>query len=235
MTGTVSVARFLLLLARPSGALVLVGAAIVAMAGYLVQVSPQGFDQTIAMALFLQMFSASTGYRGRLVRGHFDPILTGVARRSKIVVLHAGVSALPGAVLWLLLATGGWLAAPHAIPTALTPAGLAAFAFVSAMAWAGSLPSTRYAGGACWVVALFIAASSHNIATLRAAFLAGPGSWIASARAAAAALVCPFFLIADPSFPDVRVLVLVALAAVLVAGAGVAIAARFDGALTDAS
>jgi len=63
-------------------------AGVVAYAVYLSTVSTDGFEEALSMLFVMQLVLASTGYRDRLTRGHFDPLLAGRVRRVPIVMTH---------------------------------------------------------------------------------------------------------------------------------------------------
>src|SRR5207253_6978602 len=92
---------------------------LMAYGAYVAWVAPADFDQTVAVALFLQMFAASTGYADRATRGHFDSILAGRSSRWPIAGAHWLLSIAPGLTLWVLLAAMARVGRPEVWPTPL--------------------------------------------------------------------------------------------------------------------
>ena len=65
--------RFLVVGAGPSAVTWLVAAAVIAYGVYVARLTPDVFGQVLAVALFLQLFAASTGYRAPLGWEGLDP------------------------------------------------------------------------------------------------------------------------------------------------------------------
>jgi hypothetical protein len=228
--------RFFFTLVRPSWVLFAAAVLIVGFGAFLARYDPEGFDQAPAIALFLQMFAASTGYREPLREGHFDGVLVGRRYRADVALAHCLASSALGLATWLALAALDVLAAhPGRPPTATTPAGLAAIWYVSTAAWAISLPLSRYATGTLWVVSLLGVAATHHLVQLREGLLHVDGSWIGALRAVAGALVCPVFLVGDAGSQGVRVLMLVALVGTMALAVGSLCVAVWDAAMADRS
>ena len=156
-----------------------------------------GVEQALVLALLLQMFTAATGFREPARRGHFDALLA--SRRSRLVVglAHAAISMAPGVALWAILSCVALALSPSAWPTALSPSALAALFYVSAAAWAASLPLVRYSTGVLWLATLFVLAGTGHIHALRAAYLAAGAGWTAAFSGGSAALACPLFFLTD--------------------------------------
>ena len=73
--------RFFWVILRPRRATMAALLTVLVYATYLASMSADGFDQALSLILLTQLIVASTGYRDRLVRGHFDAILAGRRRR----------------------------------------------------------------------------------------------------------------------------------------------------------
>lgn len=232
---TPSPLRFFAIVQQPPASIAVIALAVIAFGVYLTLNDPAALDQVVAITLFLQMFAASTGFRHRLRRGHFDPILVANPARSSIASAHWAVSIAPGLVTWLILAAIDLTARPDQWPLVLRPATLLAFLFVSTAVWAATLPFARLAGGALWVMVLFALAGSGSLSRLTLMFRDGGSTWEAGARQAAAALICPFMLFATSARVGPRALLIVGAATVAAWGVGLVIIKRCDGTLTDPS
>jgi hypothetical protein len=226
--------RFFAVVMRPTIALIVSALAILGFGVFLLLNDPQGIDQAFALVLIFQMFAASTGFRDKLIRGHFDSIVVG-GRRVSIALTHWLVSIVPGLTIWLVLAALCSLTGNGARPSALTPGGSAVFLYVSAVAWTVSLPLVRYAAGSLWIMTLIGLAATHRLTQLRAALLAANGDWGGAMNAVLAALACPLFLLADAKVVDGRIVGLVTVVAIGLIAVGVAMVNRFDAPLTDPS
>ena len=200
--------RFFRAVIRPGTEQTAVAALVAAFGTFLARTDPNAFDQVIALALLFQAFAASTGYRERLTRGHFDPILVGREDRLSVAFSHWVVSAAPGLLLWIILAAIDLAARPGHWSTALTLPALTAFLYVTTMAWTITLLLVRYAGGVVWLLGIFGLATMHDLHVLREDFLAGHQNWPAAFHAARAAMLCPMFLVGDAQQTDVRIIVL---------------------------
>lgn len=227
--------RFFALVLRPSSSLMVAAVALVGFGAYLARMDPADFDQTLGLALFLQMFAAATGFRERLTRGHFDPLLVGRANRASVACAHWTISMGPGVIVWLALAALDLFSTSPHWPVALSAAGVLAIAYVSTMAWVIALPLVRYAAGVLWMALLIGLAVSHRASTLTDIFTAAGSSWSSTLQAGAVAMLFPIVLVSDPRAASRATLTMIA-AATLVAGAvGVWMINRFDGTLTDPS
>jgi hypothetical protein len=183
----------------------------------------------VALVLFVQMFSASAGYRDRMRRGHFDPILTGPRGRLRVAAAHWITAAAPGVAVWLLICTLLWTEG-HSLPP---PGGWVALLCVSAVPWAISVATTRYTGGTLWTAALGILAGGGWVGHLHLLLERPPSGWIGAARAAGAGLVCPFLLTSSTTGPDSRILLLTAILAGSIWAAGALSIVAFDGPLEE--
>jgi len=194
---------------------------------------PAFFDECYALALVFQIFSASTAFRDRAIRGHFDPVLT---RRPRLLIAlaHLVVSAAPGAVVWLVVTGIDVGLVQRVPPTGVQPAAVAAFLCVSIVAWVLGLALPRYGGGILWLTLIVVLAGSGWITAVRTAGIQ-PSSWLQRLEVVAAFLVAPMTLLAEPVRPPAATIALVFLAALLFAAAGVAYVTRFDAVLKEPS
>src|SRR5947209_8458328 len=95
--------HFLWTVQGPRQASVIIALAVLAFGAYLEWTFPEGIDQGFAVALFLQLFSASTGYIDRVRQGHLDPLLAGRTDRRWLALAHWTVSVALGGAVWVLL------------------------------------------------------------------------------------------------------------------------------------
>jgi hypothetical protein len=231
---TPSTLRFFFLLLRPNATSLAIATVVVAFGGYLELIYPDGFDQAVAIALFLQLFSASTGYRDRLRRGHFDPILAGPRGRWRVALVHWALSIALGLSVWVALGVIDLIGRPHHRPTPLTGAGLAAFLYVSTLVWMVTLPMARYAGGVLWLAVLFGLAATQRLQALQQIVSTAGSAWSETIRAGLSCLVCPIFLMINPAGAGAAVIAIVILAAAVAWLAGALMIRRFSGVLVEA-
>jgi len=232
MTKRVTAVRFFAHVRRLPTEMLVVWSGVVAFAAWRFATDQPDSGELVALLLFVQMFSASVGYRDGLRRGHFDPILVGPRARLEIALSHWLIAAAPGCFVWTVL-----LVAQKAIqPAAWTLAsagGIVAMLCVSVVTWSLSVPTTRYAGGTVWTAGIVILAGGRWIYDLHAMFEHGLSTWSASARAALAGLTCPFLLTAQSARPDGRTLLLTVALALVVWAAGAAVIGVFDAPLEE--
>jgi hypothetical protein len=228
----VSPLHFFAAVLRPSFAAIALAAATLAFALYLGWIYPGGFDQVLGIALFLQLFGASTGYRERLGQGHFDPALAGRSGRLPVAVAHWSVSVGLGGIVWAALGIVD-LASNGRWPNAFSPAALIVFAYVSTVAWTLSLLLGRYGGAIAWLLLLFAMASIGRLQALRAAFSTAPDSLDAFISSAAGALTCPIFLLISPFADSASLLAIVVVVAAAAWMFGALLIGRFDGVLAE--
>lgn len=226
--------RFFWVLLRPTAATISVLSALLVYASYLAAQSAEGFDQALALILLVQVLAASTGYRDRLVRGHFDSILAGRRRREGLALTHAALSLLPGLTLWLLFGLVDHLITSRR-SMALTSGGLATFAYASLVVWAISLWLGKNAGGVVWLAALFVFAAAGKVHVLREAYGTSSADLMVTARATAAALAFPLLMFSNGGHVEPPVLIAVCVAAAAVLGAGVWTIVNLDAPLKDPS
>jgi len=224
--------RFFSVILRPSRATMAALLAVLAYATYLASMSADGFDQALLLILLTQLLVASTGYRDRLVRGHFDAILAGRRRREPIALAHAVLSIVPGLLLWLAFG-----AVQHLVTSrpsiAMTPGGLVTFIYASVVVWAVSLGLGKNTGGVIWVFVAFVLAGAGKVHVLREAFGTSSASLMVTARAIAAALAFPPVMLGNDGYVEPPVLVSVCIAALVVLVSGVWMIVRFDAPLKD--
>lgn len=147
------------------------GAFVVVTAGSAIRLllSPDGIGATLLPVLLLQMFAVSTGFMGYARRGHFDLLFTRGAGRIQVAGIYWLLSALPGVICWLVLATIELVWHRTAI---LTSSGtLAVVLCVSMLPWALSVPLTRFSGATGWLLVLAMTVA------LTPAGTAGYGLW----------------------------------------------------------
>ena len=161
---------------------------------------PDDAGAPYVLLLFCQLFAASSGFRAAADTGHFDPILVGGATRWQLALAHWTLSSMPGLVAWLLVGTVElWCLAPNQAVGMKLPS-LGAVVLVSNVAWAVSLPTVRFFGGAVWVVGMgLIATSSYGFTWIRSLVERVPpdGPW--ETLTVAARLVAVPFLYLVPS------------------------------------
>ena len=159
--------RFFFVVARPGDDAVLIGAAVVGFALYLAVLNPTGFEQTLDLAIVFQLFAASTGYRERLRRGHFDPILVGRAGSWRIAAAHWAVSASLGVLVWIVLVLIELTMRPGQWPMGLKAPHLLVLLYTSTAVWVLTLPLPRYTGALLWLVALVALLATQKLQALR--------------------------------------------------------------------
>ena len=227
--------RFFATVLRPSAATVTVFGALLAYGVYLVRAEPRLFGQVCGIALFFQMFSASTGYAERVRRGHFDAVLVGRSSRLSIALAHWILSLAPGGLTWVLLAVLALVATPGEWPLPLTPTGLVALAWVSTTVWAATLLMPRYTGGVAWLVLILVLVALNKMGPLNDAFLAGEETWAEALPKARAAMTFPLILVGRPEVAGARTLAIVAVATLIALTIGVLLIEQLDGLLRDPS
>lgn len=211
---------FFALVLRPTAAIIVASASILAFGAYVAMKAPAEFGQTFGLALVFQMFAVAAGFTEGSRRGYFDPMLTRPSRRISVALAHATVSALPGALTWVLLGGIDTVAHPGHWSVAFTSGGAAVLLYVSAITWTFSLGLPRYTGGMLWIFLLFVLAARHYVQPLEAAFLGDTSTWRGVLGSAGAALACPLFLVAHPGVVHGRVVFTVLAAAVVALLAG---------------
>jgi len=208
-------------------------ASALACATYLATTGEEGFDNALGLVLLAQLLAASTGYRDALVRGHFDGLLTGRHRKVGVALAHAGLSMLPGVVLWLAFGAASQAIGQRSF--AFTSGGMLAFADVSVIVWVVSLWLGRNTGGALWLVTLFLLAAGARIRELRFAYNTVSEDWFVRLKSAAAAVVLPIAMHGNGGYVEPPIRVLVGTAILAIFAAGVWTIVRLDAPLRDPS
>jgi hypothetical protein len=235
MTRATTPARFFLELHRPPREMIVVWGVVLAFAAWRLATEQADLNELTVVVLFAQMFGVSSGYRDRLRRGHYDPILVGPRNRIEVAAAHWAVSAAPGG-LTLLLAAGAYrIAAPSSTAGVSYTAVLVALLCVSTLAWAVSVPTGRYVGGTLWTVGVLVLAAGPGIWELRSLLLETADGWATAARQAGAVLACPFLLVSSTVQIGSRTLLVAAVLASAAWAAGVLTVVRLDALLEDAN
>jgi hypothetical protein len=175
---------------RTYGLVVFAGVALVGLV--TIWTNPRELDSALGMALFAQMFVASSGFVTFARRGHFDPALVRGRNRAAALAAHWIASVAPGALVWLLLVTAAYAAGSTAAFSALVGARMAAFLIVSAIAWTIGFALPRGGGGALWMGILLVLLLRH-VRFLEP--LSGGSASLETAEVAGTLLVCPFLLV----------------------------------------
>ena len=209
-------------------------ALLLAYGAYLAVQSPRDYQGVLFMALIGQMIAASTGFRDRLVRGHFDPLLAGRRSRLGVALAHAAFSIVPGLIFWLLVGSLEIFTHTRRL-IAFSPGGLTAIVYISTVVWTVSLALGRHSGGVLWIFTLFVLAGGHRLHEFQEAYGTSSASFGVSAAAARAALVWPMALLSNGGHVEPLVHVMVAGAIVAVFAAGVGVILWMDAPLRDPS
>ena len=221
-------ARALAVLLRPSPAVLLAFVALIVWAGYLTVTAPGDLRGPYIVLLLCQSFAASTGYAMRARRGHFDALLAGRLSRTRFAVTHASISAALGAVVWSTISVLDALGGGGHWPLGLTPTAIATFIYISAVAWAGSVPFSRYSAGVVWLVVAVGLAGSGRLIALRNTYVAASNSWRGLWESTWPVLLFPPVAVGEPSTPSGGVVLLVIVAAATVLCLGVAFIAHYS-------
>ncbi|HYM21708.1 MAG TPA: hypothetical protein VEU08_00800, partial [Vicinamibacterales bacterium] len=180
-----------------------------------------------ATTLIALMLAGSTGFRDRLIRGHFDPLLAGKRSRCGIAAAHAAFSIVPGLMFWLLVGGLEILTHPRRV-VAFSAGALTAVTYILTVVWTVSLLLGRHTGGVLWIFTLFLLASGHRLHEFQEAYGTSSASFAVSAAAARAALVWPIALLSNGGHVDPLVhIIVIAVTIVLFAG-GVLAIVRMD-------
>ena len=229
---TSSIVSYMWLIAGPPRWMWTIAAAVLAFAVYLAWLGgARQVDQAVAIALFLQLFAASSGFRVRLRAGHFDPVLVLRPSASLLATVHWSVSVGLGLAVWVALGLIGLGSGAVQTPLALTPAGLALILYVSTVSWTIGLAAGRLSGAIAWLALLIALIGTQQFAVLRVGFVAHPenaAEWLSTMRSA---LIVPAFLIVDPYAISSVVTGSVLAATVIAWLGGVALIRAFDAVL----
>jgi hypothetical protein len=229
--------RFFWVASQPRYGVVSAAALLVSGTAWSALRNPDNSDQLLLLALFFQMFAASTGYRHQALRGHFDPILTAGSSRAACACAHFALSITPGIAVWLVIAVVTWAFRRGRGPglEMTSASALVAVLYASTLCWTVSLALRRYAGGVLWLAVMFALAAGHHLHSLRESFLMSSGGWWDTLALTGAALVTPVYLIANPQVAGVASLGLVLSVTAAAWIAGACFIARFKGELEDPS
>ncbi len=219
MIRTSTVRFFLVVAPAPRWILAAFGVAVM-LGAVTLWFNPKEVDAAFGSVLLLQMFAVSNGFGSSASRGHFDPILVSLRRRTDIAVGNLIATSLPGVVAWLVIA--GMASVMGQATVALAAQRTVAILVVSGSAWAAGLALPRLASGALWSMLLVCLAMSQRVFGDVVAVVQEPTTGaLQILRAAAAVGVCPFLLLGDvPAVNDPRVLALVVFAASMMVAAG---------------
>ncbi len=231
---TLRALRFFAAVTPPGFDVIAAAVALLAFACYDAVRMPSRFDECYALALIFQMFAASTGFRERTVRGHFDPLLVLESGRRRIAGAHWAMSIVPGALVWAGVIAIDLTVRHTSPPRGLVPAAMAAAVYASTVVWAGGLLLTRYAAGLLWTFGLLAVAGSGLLEKLSTAVMVVDPSWPQVLKQTAAVLVAPILLLRPASF-DARTTLGVVGVTALAWLAGVATIRRLDAELRELS
>ncbi len=185
-------------------------------------------DNTLGLALVIQMFAASTGFRQPARLGQFDLPLTRTYPRWHVVAAHMLVSVAPVAIAWVVIAAVDVILLRRGWPLALTIGPLAALVWVSAAAWSVGAWLGRHSAGALWLLAIFVIGASGAIRQFRDAYLAPASDVATEAWRVGATLALPFFTFADATVVTGTLALGVMLAAGIVLACAAGLLARAE-------
>jgi len=224
--------RYFWTVARPPASAFVAAGLLLAYGIFIAVNAPKDFEEILGLTLVGQSLAASTGYRDRLVRGHFDPILAGRRSRVAVALAHAALSIVPGLVFWLAVAV--LERAVHMRHTLAFAAGpLSALLYVSVVVWTVSLVLGRNTGGVLWMAGLFMLAAGRQIHGLAEAYGTSRPDFTVNLAAARAALIWPGLLFTNGGSVESLVLTLVLLMTVAVFATGVGAIVTLDASLKD--
>jgi hypothetical protein len=143
--------RFFAAVSPPARVLVAVLAVLAAGAVALETVDAGASDWVLASIAMVQLFASATGFHRHATRGYYDPILLDGAR-SRLALAHFVVSAAPGFAAWCITGIAESIAARSLSVPAFRAPGWAALFLVSAVPWAASLRTSRFAIGVFWLL-----------------------------------------------------------------------------------
>lgn len=150
--------RFLRVLALVPGLMVGAFGATVLVSGAAIAVDSRLAARALEPVLLLQLFAVSSGFVGPARRGHYDLLLTSGCGRLRIAFVHWILSASPGLLAWLMVASIERLLTGGASGASLSGGTVVAFSVVSVVAWAVTVPLPRLTGGIGWLAAGSLAA-----------------------------------------------------------------------------
>jgi hypothetical protein len=115
----------------------------------LAQTPPAG---ALAPIFFLQTLAASSGFAVPARRGHYDLLLTSGASRVAIATAHCTASCIGGIAAWLAIAACEAIATRGVPMVSFASGTVLAFAVVSLLPWAITVPLPRLTGGLVWLL-----------------------------------------------------------------------------------
>jgi len=191
-------------------------------------IHPGSSDWVLASVLLIQLFSASSGFSRHASRGYYDPILVSGPDRLVLALSHFVCSAAPGLAAWAAVGAAQAVAARRVGVPALAPEGWIGLLLVSAVAWAASVRSAPFLGGALWLAVSAALLTSGKIASWLALAHADP-SWAPAhpLRAIALGLALPILIPARNWPPLVLIGLGAAACAALAAGVLLVASAQF--------
>lgn len=143
--------RFFAAVSPPARVLVAVLAVLAAGAVVLEAVNAGASDWVLASIAIVQLFASATGFHRHATRGYYDPVLLDGAR-ARLAVVHFGVSAAPGFAAWCATGLAQAIAARSLAVPAFRAPGWATLLLVSAVPWASSLRTSRFAISTLWLL-----------------------------------------------------------------------------------
>ena len=143
--------RFFAAVSPPARVLVAVLAILAAAAVALEAVDAGASDWVLASIAIVQLFASATGFHRHATRGYYDPVLLDVAR-ARLAVAHFGISAAPGFAAWCVTGLAQAVAARSLAVPAFRAPGWATLLLVSAVPWASSLRTARFAISTLWLL-----------------------------------------------------------------------------------
>lgn len=155
---------------------------------------PSSGQQVVVPIVFLQMFSASTGFAVPARRGHYDLLMTSGARRLRIASTHLVLSVAPGIAAWLALGCVE-LTLRGGESRALAGGSVMALLLVSTLAWAATVPLPRLSGGIMWLLAIVMLLGTTDGWRPDAVT---PRESVPSVGGALVYVLCPFLLVGKP-------------------------------------
>lgn len=144
--------RFFAAVSPPARVLVAVLAVLASGAVALEVVDAGASDWVLASIVIVQIFASSTGFHRHATRGYYDPILLAEGPGVRLALAHFVVSVAPGVGAWSATGIAQVIAARSLSVPALRASGWAALLLVSAVPWASSLRTSRFAVGVLWLL-----------------------------------------------------------------------------------
>jgi hypothetical protein len=143
--------RFFAAVSPPARVLIAVLAILAAGAIVLETIDAGSSDWVLASIALVQLFAAAAGFHRPASRGYYDPILL-EGGRVRLALAHFAVSAIPGIAAWCITGGAEAVAVGSLSVPAWRPSGWATLSLVSAVPWAASLRTSRFAAGVLWLL-----------------------------------------------------------------------------------